>query len=243
MQLKTPCGTIASFASLRYGGSAGTTGYWKARPNAIGREQSIALSQRRCNVRGDAFYEPPAGAGAETSFGRGGLPGVGPTEVHVQLRLLIGDVSAGHSGDLFWGVESPAISARLTESQAGPPRGNRADAGPSLRSGYAQPTAGLGVIHPDRRAIHRCRSPNAVTEANTARATTSRSAGRVLGERDRADAAGQPGTAADHRAGRDAAPPRRVLRCSAPHAGAPDPPVAGAIGNRRISAIAIMVRR
>ena len=42
------------------------------------------------------------------------------TEVHVQLRLLIGDVSAGHGGDLFWGVESPAIPARLTELQAGP---------------------------------------------------------------------------------------------------------------------------
>ena len=34
---------------------AGTTGYWKARPNAIGHEQSIALSQRRCNVLVDAF--------------------------------------------------------------------------------------------------------------------------------------------------------------------------------------------
>jgi transposase len=66
------------------------------------------------------FIEPRSRAGAEAGFGRGGLAGVGSMEVHVQLRLLIGDVFAGHSGDLFWGVESPAIPARLTESQGGP---------------------------------------------------------------------------------------------------------------------------
>lgn len=66
------------------------------------------------------------------------------------MRLLISDVFAGHRGDLFWGVESPAIPARLTESQADPAAGSRFDAGVSLRLGYAQPSTDPRVIiHPD----------------------------------------------------------------------------------------------
>ena len=53
------------------------------------------------------------------------------------------------TGDLFWGVESPDIPARVTESQAGPSVGNRFDAGDSLRPGYAQPSANPRVVHPD----------------------------------------------------------------------------------------------
>src|SRR6516165_3225293 len=56
--------------------------------------------------------EPGARAGAETRLRRGGLAGVSASVCHVQLCLLIGDVCAGHLGDLFWAVESPAIPAR-----------------------------------------------------------------------------------------------------------------------------------
>ncbi len=40
--------------------------------------------------------EPSTGAGAEAGLGGGGFAGVGSAVVHVQLRLLIGDVFAGH---------------------------------------------------------------------------------------------------------------------------------------------------
>jgi hypothetical protein len=43
-----------------------------------------------------------AGTSAEAGLGGGGLASVGSAEVHVQFRLLIGDVFAGH-GDLVWG--------------------------------------------------------------------------------------------------------------------------------------------
>ena len=45
--------------------------------------------------------KPSTSAGAETRFCCGGLTGVGSTEVHVQLRLLISDVFAGHRGSLL----------------------------------------------------------------------------------------------------------------------------------------------
>jgi hypothetical protein len=53
------------------------------------------------------------------------------------------------TGGLFWAVENLAIPALVTESQADPSAGNRFDVGTSLRSGYAQPSAGSRVIHPD----------------------------------------------------------------------------------------------
>ena len=87
-------------------------------------------------------------ASAEARLGGGGLAGVGSAEVHVQFRLLIGDVFAGH-GELFSGVENPAIPTRVTESQVPPPVGGGVDAGVSLRSGYARPPADPSVIHPD----------------------------------------------------------------------------------------------
>ena len=75
------------------------------------------------------------------------MVGVGSAEVHAQFRLLIGDVFAGH-GDLFRGVENPAIPARVTESQVLPPLGAALTLG--------QPTVGLrppsgrpSVIPPD----------------------------------------------------------------------------------------------
>ena len=40
--------------------------------------------------------EPGAGAGADACPGSGKLAGVGPAVVHVQSRLLVGDVRAGH---------------------------------------------------------------------------------------------------------------------------------------------------
>jgi len=40
--------------------------------------------------------EPGACAGADARPGCGKQPGVGPTMVHVQSRLLVGDVRAGH---------------------------------------------------------------------------------------------------------------------------------------------------
>ena len=115
---------------------------------------------RFCRAFGDRH---PAGRRCwrEASLGRGGLPGVGSTEVHVQLRLLIGDVSAGHSGDLFWGVESPAIPARLTESQAGPAQGTVPTPGPAYGrvTPNLRPTSASSIqidarIHPVcRRAL------------------------------------------------------------------------------------------
>ena len=62
---------------------------------------------------------------------RSGLAGVGRSEVHGQLRLLISDVFAGHRGGLFWGVESPAIPARVTELQADPQPGTASTRGPA----------------------------------------------------------------------------------------------------------------
>jgi len=45
--------------------------------------------------------EPSTAARAEAGLGRCGLPAVGSMEVHVQSRLLVGDVRAGHRGSLL----------------------------------------------------------------------------------------------------------------------------------------------
>ena len=95
--------------------------------------------------------EPGARAEAEIRFRRGGLAAVSASESHVQFRLLIGDVCAGHSGDLFLAVETPSFRHAVTESQAAPV-GSRFDAGGNLRSGYARPPAAPGVINPDCRS-------------------------------------------------------------------------------------------
>jgi hypothetical protein len=57
---------------------------------------------------------------------------VGSTEVHVQLRLLISDVFAGHAEDLFWAVKNLAIPTPVTKSQAGPRQGHRFNAQTTL---------------------------------------------------------------------------------------------------------------
>jgi hypothetical protein len=90
--------------------------------------------------------EPRPGAGAETGLGRGSLSGVRRSELHIQLRLLVCDVSAGH-GDLFWGVENPAILACVTESQAVPKEPLRRRGQRTV--GLRPPSGGPGVTHPD----------------------------------------------------------------------------------------------
>ena len=45
--------------------------------------------------------EPSTGAGAEAGLRGSSFSGVGSAEVHVQLRLLIGDVFAGHGRSLL----------------------------------------------------------------------------------------------------------------------------------------------
>jgi hypothetical protein len=114
----------------------------------IGADLSLALLRGHPGID----IEPGARAGAETRLRRCGLADVSASVCHVQLRLLIGDVCAGHLGDLFWPVESPAIPARRHGvAGAFPTRGNRFDAGGNLQSGYARPPVAPGVIHPDCR--------------------------------------------------------------------------------------------
>ena len=62
------------------------------------------------------------------------------------LRLLIGDVCAGHRGDSSGELRACQSGTRLGVA-GGPPRRDRADVGASLRSGYAQPTADPDSFH------------------------------------------------------------------------------------------------
>ena len=90
--------------------------------------------------------EPGAGAGADACPGGGDLAGVGPAMVHVQSRLLVGDVRAGHEAIPWRRTATPGTN--LTPPQAGPRTG--ADlAGADLRQGYAQPPVSPGNHHPD----------------------------------------------------------------------------------------------
>ncbi len=91
--------------------------------------------------------EPCAGAGAETGLGRGGLSAVRRSELHVQLRLLVCDVSAGHREVSSWRLSTSPFrhasrSCRRSEKTALTP-------GASLRLGYARPPAAPGATHPD----------------------------------------------------------------------------------------------
>jgi len=110
-----------------------------------------AAPTRRLRLRGQPGIgvQPCTAADTATRFGRGGLAGVVSSEVHVQLRLLIGDVCAGHGEDLFLAVENLATPTRRHGVAGRLPPGNRADAGIGLRPGYARPAADPRVIHPD----------------------------------------------------------------------------------------------
>jgi hypothetical protein len=70
--------------------------------------QDLTLPERRQRVRPATTtrlcpqghpktrIEPCSGAAADTCSGRGDLPGLRSVEVHVQFRLLVDDVCAGH---------------------------------------------------------------------------------------------------------------------------------------------------
>ena len=92
-----------------------------------------------------------AGARAEPRLGSGDLAAVGPSKGHVQLRLLIGDVRAGHGRVSSGELRTSPFRHPVTESQAGSLQ-SRTDAGASLQSGYALPPADPGVIHPNCRS-------------------------------------------------------------------------------------------
>ena len=79
--------------------------------------------------------KPGAGAGADARAGGGNLPGLGPAMVHVQSRLLVGDVRAGHEATP--GKEI-ATSAQTSRNRRQTPDRDR-PAGADLRQGYAQP--------------------------------------------------------------------------------------------------------
>jgi hypothetical protein len=100
-----------------------------------------ATTARRLCLRGhpESRIEPGSGAGAEACSGRGRPPGVGSVEVHVQSRLLVGDVCAGH-GRLSSGKLRTAIPARRHGVAGSSPWGTE----PTRRS------AG-GRAKPDRR--------------------------------------------------------------------------------------------
>src|SRR5215471_19674326 len=98
--------------------------------------------------------EPPACTGAEASFGCSGLAAMGSTEIHVQLRLLIGDVSAGHGGGLFREVEKPRHSG-TRHGVAGrfPSQGTAPTPGSAYGRANARPPADPGAIQIDARSI------------------------------------------------------------------------------------------
>ena len=91
--------------------------------------------------------EARAGGGADPRPGGGNLAGVGPALVHVQSRLLVGDVRAGHEA-IPWG-ENRHSGTNLTPSQAGPPERGTDLAAADLRQGYAPPPVSPGNHHPD----------------------------------------------------------------------------------------------
>jgi hypothetical protein len=59
------------------------------------RDDAGRVASPSGRATGDQHRAEP-GAGAEAGLGYGSFAGVGPAVVHVQLRLLIGDVFAGH---------------------------------------------------------------------------------------------------------------------------------------------------
>ena len=95
--------------------------------------------------------EPRAGAGAEASLGRGGLAGVGSTEVHVQLRLLIGDVSAGHRGISSGELRAPPFRHASRSCRPAPRRGPRRRRGQPTVG--LRPTSGRPRRHPSRLTL------------------------------------------------------------------------------------------
>jgi len=118
-----------------------------------------ATTARRLCLRGhpESRIEPGSGAGAEACSGRGRPPGVGSVEVHVQSRLLVGDVCAGH-GRLSSGKLRTAIPARRHGVAGSSPSGSE----PTRRSAYGraspalQPTSASLILivahcHPDCR--------------------------------------------------------------------------------------------
>jgi hypothetical protein len=90
--------------------------------------------------------EPPAGTGAKTCLGRRHLAGVGSSVMHLQLRLLISDVCAGHEEALFWGVEDLAIPTLRHGVAGGLPKGTAPT--PGSPTVGLRPTSGRPRRHP-----------------------------------------------------------------------------------------------
>ena len=89
-----------------------------------------------------------AGGGADARPGRGDLAGVGPTMVHVQSRLLVGDVRAGQRRSPRERTATPAQTSRHRRLA---PRKETDLAGPDLKQGYTPSPVSPGNHHPDRR--------------------------------------------------------------------------------------------
>ena len=130
--------------------------------------------------------EPGAGAGADARTRRGELPGLGLAVVHVQSRLLVGDVRAGHEA-IPWGRKPRHSGTNLTPPQAGPGPGptppalTYGRATPRLRSAPAitilidAKTILIVAEHPDAELL----APVAASEGNWAEQDTSDGSGRT----------------------------------------------------------------
>jgi hypothetical protein len=83
-----------------------------------------ASAARRSPLRGrpGIGIEPGARAGADARSGGGELPGLGPTVVHIQSRLLVGDVRAGHEATPRRGNRH--FGTNLTQPQTDPRQGS-----------------------------------------------------------------------------------------------------------------------
>ena len=110
--------------------------------------------------------KPGAGAGADARPGRGELAGVGLTMVHVQSRLLVGDVRAGH--EAVPRGENRHSGTNLTPPQAGPRR--KEPTLPGLTYGRATPrlrSAPAITIQIDARNHPDCRYTDACVSSQS----------------------------------------------------------------------------